>query len=133
MRLADAAVTGLWAGLRVPAWLHGRRWTELLQAPPAAPAGARPARGAVRAAKATVRVLARVPGLPWKNTCLYRSVAECLALRRYGVPAVVRIGVKHDPDSGQILAHAWVVPDPAAERPAPDAMQAFAPKPGRPA
>jgi hypothetical protein len=73
-----------------------------------------------------VKVLGHVPGLPWKSTCLYRSVAECLVLRRYGVPAVVRIGVKSDPGSGRILAHAWVVPNPAAEPPAPDAMRAFA-------
>ena len=133
MQLADAALSGLWAGLRVPLWLHGRRWTELLHEPAGARAGARPPRGAVRAALATVRLLARVPGLPWKSTCLYRSVAECLVLRRYGVPAVVRIGVKNDPGSGQILAHAWVVPNPANEPPAPDAMQAFSPRPGRPA
>ncbi|HEX8319974.1 lasso peptide biosynthesis B2 protein [Longimicrobium sp.] len=124
MRLADAALSGVWAGLRVPVWLRGRRWTELLREPPAAEPGARPPRGAVRAALVTVGVLARVPGLPWKRTCLYRSVAECLVLRRYGVPAVVRIGVKSE-GSGQILAHAWVVPNPAAEPPAPDAMRAF--------
>jgi hypothetical protein len=124
MPLADAALSGVWAGLRVPLWLHGRRWTELLREPAAARPGARPPRGAVRAALATVTLLARVPGLPWKRTCLYRSVAECLVLRRYGVPAVVRIGVKSE-GSGQILAHAWVVPNPAAEPPAPDAMRAF--------
>jgi hypothetical protein len=133
MQMADAALSGLWAALRVPVWLHGRRWTELLHEPPPAEPGARPPRGAVRAALATVKVLGRIPGLPWKSTCLYHSVAECLVLRRYGVPAVVRIGVKSDPASGQILAHAWVVPDPAAERPAPDAMQAFSPRPGPPA
>jgi hypothetical protein len=125
MQLADAALSGVWAGLRVPLWLHGRRWTELLREPAATRPGAHPPRGAVRAALATVKVLARVPGLPWKSTCLYRSVAECLVLRRYGVPAVVRIGVKSNPGSGQILAHAWVVPNPAAEPPAPDAMRAF--------
>lgn len=125
MQLADAAFSGVWAGLRVPLWLHGRRWTELLREPPAAEPGARPPRGAVRAALVTVKVLGSIPGLPWKRTCLYRSVAECLVLRRYGVPAVVRIGVKSGPGSGQILAHAWVVPNPAAEPPAPDAMRAF--------
>jgi hypothetical protein len=80
----------------------------------------------VRASYAGVRVLSAVPGLPWRNTCLYRSVAECLALRRYGVPAVVRIGVR----AGQgtetpIVAHAWVVRDPAAEPPPPDRMNPF--------
>jgi hypothetical protein len=81
----------------------------------------------IRASRVVVRVLAAVPGLPWRNTCLYRSVAECLALRRYGVPAVVRIGVR----AGQgaetpIVAHAWVVRDPAAEPAPPDRMNPFA-------
>jgi hypothetical protein len=126
-RLAGAALTGAWSALRTPLWLRGRRWQELL-VPPAAPrADADPPRGVIRASRVVVRVLSAVPGLPWRNTCLYRSVAECLALRRYGVPAVVRIGVR----AGQgtetpIVAHAWVVRDPAAEPAPPDRMNPFA-------
>ncbi|HEX6910780.1 MAG TPA: lasso peptide biosynthesis B2 protein, partial [Longimicrobium sp.] len=92
MSLPGVAVTGVWAALRVPLWLRGRRWTELLTPPAGASASPSP-RGAARAARGAVMLLSAVPGSPWKNTCLYRSVAECLALRRYGVPAVVRIGV----------------------------------------
>lgn len=125
-RLAAAAITGAWSALRVPLWLRGRRWQELLVPPPAARAGSQPPRGVIRATRVMIRVLGAVPGLPWRNTCLYRSVAECLALRRYGVPAVVRIGVR----AGQgaetpIVAHAWVVRDPAAEPPPPDRMNPF--------
>lgn len=119
-----AAFTGLWAALRTPLWLQGRRWTELLR-PPADAGPARPERDALRAAHYTVYVLGRVPGLPWRNTCLYRSVAECLALRGSGVPAVVRIGVRSDAEQGGILAHAWVVRDPGAEPPPPDQMLPF--------
>jgi hypothetical protein len=126
-RLAGAAITGAWSALRVPLWLHGRRWQELLVPPAAAAAEPDPPRGVIRASRVVVRVLSAVPGLPWRNTCLYRSVAECLALRRYGVPAVVRIGVR----AGQgaetpIVAHAWVVRDPAAEPAPPDQMNPFA-------
>ena len=126
MSLPGVAVTGVWAALRVPLWLRGRRWTELLS-PPAGAAAAAPPRGAARAARGAVRVLAAVPGSPWRNTCLYRSVAECLALRRYGVPAVVRIGVRaaDGPGKQPILAHAWVVMDPAAEPTPPDRMLPF--------
>ncbi|HYR11118.1 MAG TPA: lasso peptide biosynthesis B2 protein [Longimicrobium sp.] len=126
-RLAGAALTGAWSALRVPLWLRGRRWQELLVPPASSTGHPDPPRGVVRASYVGVRVLSAVPGLPWRNTCLYRSVAECLALRRYGVPAVVRIGVR----AGQgtetpIVAHAWVVRDPAAEPPPPDRMNPFA-------
>ena len=127
MSLAGAALTGAWAALRTPLWLRGRRWTTLLAPPATARPGAAPARGSVRAARAAVRVLAAVPGSPWRNTCLYRSVAECLVLRRYGAPAVVRIGVRSDDQAaGAIIAHAWVVADPAAEPPPPDRLLPFA-------
>lgn len=126
IRLAGAALTGAWSALRTPLWLRGDRWKELLVPPAAAPAGPHPPRGVLRAAHTTVKVLAAVPGSPWRDTCLYRSVADCLALRHYGVPAVVRIGVRQGRgDETPIVAHAWVVRDPAAEPPAPDHMNAF--------
>lgn len=124
--VARAATAGIWGALRVPAYLRGRSWTELL-VPPTARTGARAPRGTVRIAYLGVRLLAAVPGLPWKYTCLYRSVAECLALRSFGVPAVVRIGVRAgDAGESAVLAHAWVVADPTAEPPPPDRMRPFA-------
>jgi hypothetical protein len=124
--LADAALTGAWSALRTPLWLRGDRWRELL-VPPAHPrTEAKPPRRVVGAALTLVRVLSAVPGSPWKNTCLYQSVAHCLALRRYGIPAVIRIGVRGG-EGGEtpIVAHAWVVADPAAEPPPPDRMNPF--------
>lgn len=127
MGLADAALTGAWSALRTPLWLRGDRWRELLVPPAGVAPGAVPARGSVRAARGVVRVLSAMPGSPWKDTCLYRSVAECLALRRYGIPAVVRIGVKAGDDAqNPILAHAWVVRDPESEPAPPDQMLPFA-------
>lgn len=125
--MAGAALTGAWSALRAPLWLRGDRWRELLTPPAQAGPAARPPRGVVRAAVSGVRVLAAVPGSPWKDTCLYRSVAECLALRRYGVPAVVRIGVRPGQGAAEtpIVAHAWVVADPATEPPPPDRMNPF--------
>jgi hypothetical protein len=133
IRLAGAAAAGAWAALRVPLWLHGRRLTALLAPPAETRAGTAAPRGAVRAALAGVRVLARVPGLPWRNTCLYRSAAETLVLRGYGVPAVMRIGVRNAGDDGEgdeVLAHAWVVRlEPGRdEPPPPDAMRPLSPR-----
>jgi len=126
-----AALVGAAAALRVPLWLRGDRWTELLQPPrPAMPRRVPPDR-ALGAALLVLRALARLPGAPWRNTCLYRSVAHCLLLRRYGIPAVLRIGVRVDAATGAVLAHAWVVPDPAEEGPPPDSMLPF-PVGGRP-
>jgi hypothetical protein len=79
-------------------------------------------RGGVGAANRLLRLLARLPGHRWRNTCLYRSVAECLVLRGYGVPAIVKIGVKND--TGDIEAHAWVV---RADRAAQDSGQGHEP------
>jgi hypothetical protein len=109
-----AVLTGVRAALAAPRWIDGARLTELLREPARRPERRVP-RGATGAALLLLRVLARLPGSPWRNTCLYRSVAECLVLRRYGVPAMLRIGVKNG--AGEIEAHAWVV---RADRPGQD-------------
>ncbi len=57
----------------------------------------------------------------WRNSCLYRSVAQCLVLRAYGRRARVALGAGQLP-GGAVGAHAWVVyggPEPV-ERPAPE-------------
>ena len=113
MRATPAGVLGgVRAALASAAWVDGPRLTELLAPPSAAVPERRVPRGATGAANHLLRVLARLPGGRWRNTCLYRSVAECLVLRRYGVPAVVKIGVRTQ--TGDIEAHAWVV---RADRP----------------
>jgi hypothetical protein len=63
-------------------------------------------------------LLSRTWGTPWRNTCLFRSVTECLVLRAHGYRAQVVIGVARDSDpwtgSGEaatrrtVFAHAWV-------------------------
>ena len=55
----------------------------------------------------------------WRNTCLYRALAECLVLRRYGIACRVELGVTRLGKPAAIGAHAWVVrghggPEPAA-------------------
>ena len=103
-------LVGGWAALVSPLWLRGRRWRELLDADaagaPGLDAGAA-ADPAIRDSYRALAVLGRVPGGVWRSTCLYRSVAECLVLRRYGIHARLRIGVGREPDG--IVAHAWVV------------------------
>ncbi len=59
---------------------------------------------ATTTAFATLRLLQRLPG--WRNTCLFRAVAECLVLRGLGMPATLRLGVARH--AGQVAAHAWV-------------------------
>jgi hypothetical protein len=115
IRSPFAVLAGVRAALASPRWIEGARLTELLRDPPPA-AERRVPRGATGAAMLLLRALARLPGARWRNTCLYRSVAECLVLRRYGVPAILKIGVRNG--AGDIEAHAWVV---RADRPAPDA------------
>src|SRR5207245_9763045 len=64
---------------------------------------------ALRAAHRTLRVLARTRLPWWRNTCLYRALAECLVLRRYGIPCRVELGVTRPGGPTAIGAHAWVV------------------------
>ena len=115
IRTAGAVLAGVRAALVAPRWIEGPRLAELLRPPVRSRPETRVPRGATGSALRLIPLLARLPGRHWRNTCLYRSVAECLVLRRYGVPATLRIGVKNG--SGDIEAHAWVV---RADRPGHD-------------
>jgi Transglutaminase-like superfamily len=60
--------------------------------------------------------------LPWKGSCLSRSIAAFIMLRRRGIPAAIIAGVKFSEDRS-LHAHAWVhighgEPDGNAENPA---------------
>jgi hypothetical protein len=44
---------------------------------------------------------------PWPSTCLVRSLAGCVMLRRHGVPSVVYLGVAKDA-GGSLVAHSWL-------------------------
>lgn len=116
---ARLIAAGIGAALRTPLWLRDGRYRRLVdgveQRRPS-PVGPDLA---LRAAWATLRVLGRMPLLPWRNTCLYRSVAECLVLSRIGIACRLRIGVRRSAaPSGSVVAHAWVewsgqqTPDP---------------------
>src|SRR4029077_6883455 len=128
-----AYAIGVAAALAVPLWLRGKtsRLADLIRTPgplggrgggpgeaPPGPGGSRcgdPA-DALRPAHRTLRVLARTRLPWWRNTCLYRALAECLVLRRYGIPCRVELGVTRAPlaeDRGEIGAPAWVVREDA--------------------
>lgn len=116
-----AFVVGAVAVARVPFRIHGDA-IEAMMRPPAEgaplpdPEVRRRAGEALRVTRALLSRLARVPGSPWRNTCLYRSIAAHLVLARYGVPVRLRIGVRratHGASPG-IVAHAWLeCEDPA--------------------
>ena len=66
---------------------------------------------ALQVANGAVRHLSR-SGTAWKNTCLYRSMAQYLVLRDYGRAAAIKIGVQGAPDHRDdhgVTAHSWVV------------------------
>jgi hypothetical protein len=93
------------AALQAPLWLHGRGLRHLSAPAARTRPGADPAL-ALKAGLRALRLLARLPG--WKDTCLFRSVVRILVLRRYGVDARLRIGVRREGDAAGVLAHAWV-------------------------
>jgi hypothetical protein len=120
-RRAAVWATGGWVGLTTPLWLRRRRLRLLLQPPDelAAEPAAEPAAEfseldggpaeQVRIAWLVLRVLSRLPFSPWRNTCLFRSIARCRCLRAHGVAACVRLGVRSDAGGEQpVAAHAWV-------------------------
>jgi len=110
---AAALAVGAVAALQAPLWLGRGKLLRLIGQP--RPIGPIPATHAdqtgqaVRAAHVTLRWLSRAAFPVWRNTCLYRAVAECLVLRRYGIPCRLELGVGTRDVLGGITAHAWVV------------------------
>ena len=118
MNAARSALVGVAAALRAPLWISGARLRTALEAEvgPRAP-GTEPDPQivmALRVANGAVRQLSRTH-TAWRNTCLYRSVAQYLVLRDFGRSAAIRIGVKsaHHEDDGDVAAHSWVLHDGA--------------------
>ena len=110
---AAAVAAGAVAALQAPLWLGRGKLVRLIGQPAPidliGPTHAARAALAVRAAHLTLRWLSRAAFPVWRNTCLYRAVAECLVLRRYGIPCRLELGVAHQDPRGRITAHAWVV------------------------
>src|SRR5690554_6432130 len=110
---------GVVAALVAPWHLEGPRLKRLLAPVDGRRPGAGDVRAAVRWARLGIRVLGRLPFSPWRNTCLYRAVAACLAVRWLGGDAVLRIGTRRDPGTGEVIAHAWI--DGTPDEPSEDA------------
>lgn len=108
---ADVAL-GVAAAWRAPLAVRGPRFQALLAGSAVEDgSGVRWPGLAIRTANAVLRVLSRLPaaGRFWKNTCLFRSVATCIVLRRRGISARLRLGIRTgDYSSQRIQAHAWV-------------------------
>ena len=119
-----AYAIGVAAALFVPLWLRGggSRLAELVRAPEALRRWGGDPADALRAAHRTLRVLGRTRLPWWRNTCLYRALAECLVLRRYGIPCRVELGVTRPGDTTAIGAHAWVVRGDAETAPSAGSM-----------
>ena len=106
------AAIGIRVAMWTPFWLRDKRLRELIDGRVPSKTRAHDPAVAVRFAHRTLRVLGCAPLLPYRNTCLYRSIAECLALTRLGIPCRLRIGVHRDGATcDAIEAHAWVERD----------------------
>src|SRR5689334_12155079 len=112
-RTSDSAARAVLVGLRA-AWhtpsIIAHDFAGLLVPSSALANGAaagEPASIAVRVAHRVLALLARVRPSRWRTTCLHRSVAECVALRTYGLPARVVIGVGNGDVPATTIAHAW--------------------------
>ena len=117
-----AYVVGVAAALRAPVSIRGSGMTALLKDPgPLGPSRGDPA-GAVRVALGALRLLARARLPCWRNTCLYRAVAECIVQRGYGIPCRVELGVTPPGEGAAIAAHAWVVCEDGQTAPAAAGM-----------
>ena len=127
---AASVAAGAVAALQSPLWLGRGRLVRLIGQPrPIDPIDligathAARAALAVRAAHVTLRWLSRAAFPVWRNTCLYRAVAECLVLPRYGIPCHLELGIANHDAPGKITAHAWVVrADDASTATSPPAL-----------
>lgn len=96
------------AALRLLGYHRTRALLERLSRPPQRPIPADPGVGTTAD---TAQRLARLVGIaanhgPYRATCLRQSLALWWLLRRRGIPAELRIGVRKQ--QGELQAHAWV-------------------------
>jgi hypothetical protein len=102
-----SVLVGIAVAFVTPFWVRSGRLERLLGRGDETAAPTHTVGAAIEASHTALRHLARLRG-PWRNTCLYRSVAECLVLRHAGVSARVVLGVRRGDGAGNVLAHAWV-------------------------
>ncbi len=53
------------------------------------------------------RVARLAQHVPWRTSCLVQAVAGWMLLKRRGMAATIRLGVKKD--EGKLAAHAWLI------------------------
>lgn len=109
LRAGEAALYFLFSylGFLLPSGLLVGRWVaRALEAPPSARHDAGEAR---RLARMTRAVAER---WPLESRCLQRSLVLCWMLRRRGLGARMRIGVRRT--GAGVTAHAWVIDDDGA-------------------
>jgi len=114
-----AAITTARLGLR---WLGLRRTARLARRIVRAVGRSAPRGEPLEAARRVATVAAFFPG---RAVCLEQSVALYIVLRRFGHPAVLRIGVQPFP----FLAHAWIELDGAPLFEGEATVTAFTPFP----
>ena len=109
---ARSLYVGLRAALRAPLWVSGAELRSALEAEAAPDTRTLLADQelvlALRVANGAVRHLSKTH-TAWRNTCLYRSMAQYLVLKDFGKSAAIRIGVQGPEDEAALKAHSWVI------------------------
>ena len=109
---ARSLYVGLRAALRAPLWVSGNKLRSALEAEAIPDSRSLLADQdlvvALRVANGAVRHLSKTH-TAWRNTCLYRSMAQYLVLKDFGKSAAIRIGVQGPDDEKDLKAHSWVI------------------------
>ena len=103
---AEGVIRLVWARLilrRVASAEVRRRWSHDRES--AGSPTSHQLRTALRLARMIPRLARRLPG---EYNCLVQAVALMAMLRRRSIPARIEFGVRQEPESGKLAAHAWV-------------------------
>jgi hypothetical protein len=117
---ARSLFIGVRAAVRSPLWVEGDRFRSALEADVDETISASVDPDlvlALKIANGAIRHLSRTR-TAWKNTCLYRSMAQYLVLRDFGKSAAIRVGVQGPESEARIKAHSWVIyhgPEPVED------------------
>ena len=124
-----AALVALWRLTAVTWWLRTRGFGDIRERIDSV------SEPDAHAAPVSTAQLARIVdrlahGVPWRTTCLHRSLALTWMLNERGVPAEMRIGVGRDGPDEALLFHAWVEVDGHVVNDSTEISARFAPFPG---